>query len=53
MSPQVRREQAAEPIVTFPHFAPKAEPVIVKMPPPRGEDDVGEMLVRLGVKLAS
>ena len=41
------------PIVTLPHFAPKAVPVIVSTPPLRGVPEDGEIEERVGVLLAS
>ena len=53
VSPQVIRSHFSPPISTLPHLAPKAVPVMVSTPPPRGVPEDGEIEVRVGVLLAS
>ena len=47
---QVRTEHCWSPSRTSPHWAPKAVPSIVSVSPPRGEEDVGEIELTLGVR---
>ena len=43
----------ASPRRTWPHAAPKADPVMVRVSPPRGEEVVGDTADTAGVRAAS